>query len=87
MLLCQGFFFFAILGRGPRAFQIGKISVVKAICYSAQLCHFWSIESYYTYFSHQKIEGEKRFNSSMLPNPVTGALKVFTVLQRNASLI
>ena len=27
-ILCQRFFF-AILGRGPRAFQIGKVSVVN----------------------------------------------------------
>ena len=40
----QGFFF-AILGRDPRTFQIGKNSIVnpinREICYSAQLCHFW----------------------------------------------
>ena len=51
--------FFAILGRSPRAFQIGKKLARQTPklgnCYSAQLCHFLSIKkqiSFYTYYCH-----------------------------------
>ena len=44
--------FFAILGRGPLAFQIGKSRMVyhttklgNQLYGSAQLCHFWSIKN------------------------------------------
>ena len=41
---------FAILGRGPRAFQIGKFRAVNwEICYSAQLRHFRSIKKQISY--------------------------------------
>ena len=42
VFMCQDFFL-TIFGRGPRAFQIGT-PLNWEICYSAQLCHFWSIK-------------------------------------------
>ena len=69
------FFFFFFLQfwegtRGPfRLVKLGGKPLSWEICYSAQLCHFWSIKkqiSYHTYFCRQKIEGEIRFNGSRL---------------------
>ena len=47
--------FLAILGRGPRAFQIGKISAVNLLIEKFSKCNFCSIQkqiSYYTYYCH-----------------------------------
>ena len=50
----QGFFL-AILGRGPRAFHIGKISVVNLLIGKFSKWNFCSIQkqiNYYTFYCH-----------------------------------